>query len=259
MNSLKRVCWLTAFLSLALLTYTCSDSTTGPNSDPGQKEFNSHVAPGDSATAFLKSDQYSSLQVEIDYMQGHKPTQAGLDSLRIFLKRRLHKQSISLDNLTEIPSGGQDAYSASDIRSIEKEYRDNYTETGSNTLHVYFLYVDGKYKDNSNVLGFAYWNTSVAFFGQTIDDVSSGIGAPPKEKIEGTVFRHEFGHNMGLVGTGSPTQSDHKTSGSPHCTADGCLMEPSVETTNFFANTFDGDIPDLDSQCVNDLQANGGK
>jgi hypothetical protein len=99
----------------------------------------------------------------------------------------------------------------------------------------------------------------VAFFGQTIQNVSSGVGAPSKEIIESTVFRHEFGHNMGLVGNGTPTQSDHKTADSAHCTADECLMKPAVETGNFFTNAFGGEIPPLDPQCITDLQANGGK
>src|SRR5699024_1064835 len=175
-------------------------------------------------------------------------------------QQRLNKSKITISAPTEVQSGGEGAYSAEEIRALEEQHRDHYTEvTSSNTLHAYFLIVDGKYQQQENVLGIAYFNTSMAFFGQTMTDVSSGIAAPPKEKIEGTVFQHEFGHILGLVGSGTPTQSDHKTAGSAHCTADGCLMEPSVETTDFFTNIFDGDIPDLDAQCVTDLQANGGK
>lgn len=272
MTSFKRISLLFALCSLAFLTYTCSSTTTGPgegddpddgsNSDTSE-QFESQAAPGSSAEAFLKDEQYTTLQVEIDYMPGHKPTQDGLDSLRTFLEERLNKQSISFRTPTDIESGNQDSYTAEDIRSIEKENRDHFTTGDGNTLEVYFLVVDGEYSDGegggSNVLGVAYWNTSVAFFGQKIEEVSSGIGAPSEEKIEGTVFRHEFGHNMGLVGNGTPTQSNHKTSGSAHCTEDGCLMKPAVETGNFFSNTFEGDIPDLDPLCIEDLQANGGK
>lgn len=263
MITLKRVSLLFAFISLAFLTYTCSDSASGPGDSA--PEFNSHTAPGSSAELFLNGDQYTSLQVEIDYMPGHAPTQKGLDSLRTFLQQRLNKQSISFRTPSEIEPGGQSSYTTSDIRSIEENNRDHFTESNGSTLQVYFLVVDGEYSDGqgggSNVLGIAYWNTSVAFFGQTIEDVSSGIGAPPEEKIEGTVFRHEFGHNMGLTGNGSPHpsgQSNHQN-GEAHCSVDGCLMQPAVETGNFFTNAFDGDIPNLDSLCIQDLQANGGK
>lgn len=266
MNSLKRISLLFALCSLAFLIYNCS-STTGPDDsdDSSTMEIDSKAAPGSSAELFLEGDQYSSLQVEIDYMPGHEPTQDGLDSLRTFLEQRLNKQNISFRSPSQIESGGQDSYTASDIRTIEENNRDHLTESEGSTLQVYFLVVDGEYSDGqgggSNVLGVAYWNTSVAFFGQTIEDVSSGVGAPSEEKIEGTVFRHEFGHNMGLTGNGSPHpsgQSNHQ-SGDSHCSVDGCLMEPAVETGNFFTNTFDGDIPNLDPLCIEDLQANGGK
>lgn len=255
MRLVKLLTFILAIASLAIVTTTCSDSTTGP--EPEIIEFNSKAAPGDSAKSYLEGDQYTSLQVEIDYMPGHEPTQDGLDSLKTFLQRRLNKNSISFQS-SEISSGNQNSYTSDDIRSLEDEHRDNRTEPGSNTLHVYFLVVDGEY-EQSNVLGIAYWNTSVAFFGQTIESISgTPPTAPSEEKVEGTVFRHEFGHNMGLVGNGTPTQSDHKTSGSAHCTESGCLMEPAVETTDFFSN-FSGSIPPLKQFCIEDLQTNGGK
>lgn len=250
---------LLIIISLSFLTYTCSDSTTGPDTNShSNTEFNSKAAPGDSAKSFLESDQYTSLKIEIDYMPDHKPTQEALDSLKTFLEERLNKESITLRTPTEIPSSDQSSYSSNEIRSLEEDHRNYYTEMGDNTLQSYFLYVDGKY-EQSNVLGVAYWNTSVAFFGQTIEDISgTPPTAPSEEKVEATVFRHELAHNMGLVGNGTPTQSDHKTDGSAHCTTDGCLMEPSVQTTNFFDN-FSGNIPPLDDLCIEDLQANGGR
>lgn len=243
--------------SLAVFIAGCSDSTTDPG-DPTTTEFNSQAAPGDSAASFLQSEQYTSLEIEIDYMPGHEPTQDGLNSLQTFLEERLNKQTITFSTPTEITPESQSSYTADDIRGIEEEYRDSYTEAGSNTLHAYFLVVDGEF-EQSNVLGIAYWNTSVAFFGQTINDATGTPPASPsKEKVESTVFRHEFGHNMGLVGNGTPTQSNHKTDGSAHCTTDGCLMEPAVETADFFSN-LSGDVPPLDEFCIEDLQANGGK
>lgn len=247
---------LFALLSLAFLAYACSDSGTGPDVDPAPK-FNSKAAPGDSAKSFLEGDQYTTLSIEIDYMEGYEPTQEGLNSLRTFLENRLNKSNITFTT-TQITARGQSSYSNDDIANIEEEERNNFTETGSNTLHAYFLIVDGEYTQ-SNVLGLAYWNTSMAFFGQTIDDISgTPPTAPSEQQVEGTVFRHEIGHNMGLVGIGTPTQSDHKTDGSAHCTTDGCLMEPAVRTGDIFQN-FSGDVPELDQLCIDDLQANGGK
>ena len=248
MRLFKNKFLLLVILSLAFLTYTCSDSSTGPDTEPDPTiEFDSKAAPGDSAKSYLEGDQYTSLQIEIDYMEDYEPTQEGLNSLETFLETRLNKSNIVLTT-TQITARGEGPYTTEDITTIEEEERDNYTEAGSNTLHAYFLIVDGEFEE-SNVLGVAYWNTSMAFFGQTINDIS---GDPPiepsKGQVEGTVFRHEIGHNLGLVGIGSPHpegQESHETQGSAHCTTDGCLMAPSVRTGDIFQN-FSGEVPNLD-------------
>lgn len=251
---------LLTILSLTFVAYSCSDSGTGPEVDPPQ-EFNSKAAPGDSAKSFLEGDQYTSLQIEIDYMEGYEPTQEGLNSLETFLETRLNKTNITFTT-TQIAARGEGPYTTENIAAIEEEERDNYTEAGSSTLHAYFLIVDGEYEQQSNVLGIAYWNTSMAFFGQTIDDISgTPPAAPSEQQVEGTVFRHEIGHNLGLVGIGSPHpegQESHETEGSAHCTTDGCLMAPSVRTGDIFQN-FSGEVPELDQLCIEDLQANGGR
>ncbi|WP_372638887.1 peptidase [Fodinibius sp.] len=244
-------------LVLSLTAYGCLDSPSGV--DENTNQFVSTATPGTSAEVFLTDSSFTRLELEIDYMPGHQPSQQALDSLKSFLQTRLQKSEVVITTPTEVQSGGGGTYSADEIRAFEEEYRDTYTDSRDHTLHAYFLITDGKFQEQNNVLAIAYFNTSMAFFGETVEEASSGIGAPPREKIEGTIFQHEFGHILGLVGNGTPTQSDHKTAGSAHCTAEGCLMEPSVETTDFFANLFDGSIPDLDAQCIADLQANGGK
>ncbi len=103
----------------------------------------------------------------------------------------------------------------------------------------------------------------MALFGQTIDEISGSFTGPSRAQIEGTVIRHEFGHNMGLVGNGSPHpegQESHQTDQSQgsHCTTDGCLMVPAVQTGDIFQN-FSGEVPELGQLCIEDLQANGGQ
>lgn len=258
MKFLKKFGFLVVYCSLILTISNCTDSTTAPDSDPPPAEFNSKAAPGNSAQAFLVSDEYTHLQVEIDYMEGHEPTQSGLNSLESFLNDRLNKDNIAIST-SEIPARAEGSYSTEMITTIEEEERDNYTSGDSNTLHAYIVIVDGEFSSNSNVLGIAYWNTSMALFGETIDNISgSGPTSPSKEQVESTVLRHEIGHNMGLVGNGTPTQSNHKTDGSAHCTTDECLMAPSVRTGDIFQN-LSGEVPSLDEYCIEDLQANGGK
>lgn len=249
-----------SFISLVALSFLntgCSDGDLCCVPPPAE-EFSHIQQPGASAEAFLQSDRFTTLELEIDYMPGYQPDAEALDSLKTFLQARLNKSQITLHTPTEVASGGQDSYSADDVRALEEQHRDNFTDGSGTTLYAYFLIVDGSYSDQSNVLGIAYYNTSMAFFGQTIEETSIGLTAPPRKKIEGTVFRHEFGHNMGLVNNGTPMGTDHQEEGA-HCTQEGCLMEAAVETSNFFANLFDGNIPDLDPMCISDVQANGGK
>jgi hypothetical protein len=261
MISPKRLSLIFIACSLTFVIFSCTDSSVGPDKEDDVEEFDSKAANGASAESFLTEEQFTNLEIEIDYMEGYEPTQEGLDRLTSFLEERLNKSNISITT-TEITARNEGPYSTSDITSIENEERDNYTEGGGNTLHAYFLIVDGEYEQQSNVLGIAYWNTSMAFLGKTIDDISgSSPTNPSRAQVEGTVFRHEIGHNLGLVGNGSPHpegQESHETDGSAHCTTDGCLMEPSVRTTDFFAN-LSGEVPNLDELCIEDLQANGGR
>jgi len=257
MKSFKRLSLFILCFSLAVFVNNCSDSSTDPG-DPPQEEFNSKAGTGESAEAFLQSNSYSHLEIELDYMEGYEPTEQAISSLESFLSNRLNKNSITI-NTNRIPARGDGPYSTDMITTIEDEERDNYTEANSNTLHAYIVVVDGKFAKQDNVLGIAYWNTSMALFGETIDNISSSDPTSPSEQqVENTVLRHEVGHNMGLVGNGTPTQSDHKTESSAHCTNDECLMAPSVRTGDIFQN-ISGDVPSLDEACIQDLQANGGK
>lgn len=261
MGYLRKYVGFGTVIILALAVYTCSDTATGPEPDP-LPEFNSKAAPGDSAHAFLSDKQFSRLHLEIDYMPGHEPTGQALDSLKLFLQNRLNKSTIHFESPSEIPSGGQTAYSINDVTDLEDQHRDHYTSfnaAGTDTLWAYFIITDGEYTDQ-NVLGIAYYNTSMVFFGQTIQDNSGGATQPPQYKLEGTVFQHEMGHNMGLVANGSPMQQQHRDQDQgKHCDVEECLMYYAVETTEVASNLVGSSIPDLDPQCINDLQANGGK
>lgn len=249
------------------LLISCSDNPTGTNGnnggggsggDNGSTTFDHSRGPGQSSAAFLRSDNFNHLVVELDYVANYEPTDEALDSLRSMLENRLHKPGgirISISG-ESIGNGGEDSYSTAEIRSLEHQHRDRFTH--GDTLAAYLLFLDGAH-EQENVLGLAYYNTSMAVLEETIRNKSGGLGGPSRAKIEATVMNHEFGHILGLVDSGTPMQSDHKTDGSDHCTADQCLMRPSVNTSDFFSNVFDGSIPDFDAQCLADLQAHGGR
>lgn len=243
-----------------LFINSCSDTSTAPDdNNPRIPEFNSQAAPGDSARSFLTDNRFSVLNVEIDYMEGYEPTQQALDSLKPFLETYLHKSSINIELPTSIAAGGQNAYSANEVRALEQQHRNHYTDATSDTLWAYFIILDGEFTQQ-NVLGIAYFNTSMAFFGPSIDDVSGGIGQDQQWEVEGVAFRHEFGHILGLVNSGTPMQQDHQDEANgKHCDVEDCLMYYQVNTSDFFANTMRENLRDLDPLCRNDLTANGGK
>ena len=125
------------------------------------------------------------------------------------------------------------------------------------------LFLDGSSSEdtqNGKILGEAYLNTSMVFYEKSIVSSSGGFGQPSRAILEATVMRHEFGHNLGLVNLGTPMVVDHEdTSHAHHCDNKNCLMYWRVNTSNFVGNLAAGPIPQLDQNCLNDLQANGGK
>lgn len=251
-------------ITVSLLLIHCSDSATsvdpgsdngnGSNPDPDPPiEFDHSRAPGASAEAFITSRTFDQLTIEIQYMPGAKPNEASISNLQDFLELHLEKASVTLLEPQEIESGQQESYTADDVRNIEEDNREEYTD--ENTLAAYVLFLDGEFESGS-VLGIAYYNTSTAYFGDTIKRISGGLGQPSRTTIESTVFAHEFGHLMGLVNNGTEVQADHHDSeNGAHCTVEECLMYFQVETTDFFANLFDGSILELDDFCLADIDA----
>lgn len=264
MDIFKNLHVLLGIFLLLFLGFGCKDSSTVPvGPDTGQGDsgdtrlFSHNSLAGASAEAFLTSARFTDLHIEIDYMPGYEATQEAIDGLQSFLEQRLNKTTLSIST-SEIPSDGKSTYTLSNVIDLEGIHRDNFTDANSTSLYVYCIILDGKYI-TSNALGIAYYNTSTALFGSTIE-TNSGTqpDLPSREKVEGTVLNHEFGHLLGLVGSGSPVQSDHKNSNSLHCTVENCLMNPNIENGSFFEN-FSGEVPELDQLCIEDLQANGGK
>lgn len=246
-----------AVLAGAHLLTGCSDTSNpmGPNDDDPPAEFNSKAAPGESAEAFIDDDRFSTLKVEVDYMEGYQPTGAALDSLKASLEKHLSKSTIEIRSPTSVPAAGQSTYSAEEIRDLEADHRDQFTSAESSTIWAYALVVDGKFADE-NVVGLAYYNTSLAFFGQTIDEISGGATQPSQAKVEGSVFRHEFGHILGLVNNGTTMQQDHHDEANGHhCTNDQCVMYYAIETSDYFSNIFDGTIPRFEEFCTEDMAA----
>ncbi len=211
---------------------------------------------GSSANNFLAATTYTSLVVQVNYMQGYEPSQESLDVLKAFLIRYLNKPEGVTIYKQMIVGTNQRTLSIKDIVSFEKRHRTVFTE--GNILSAHILITDGDY-NIEELLATSYWNTSFAIFGKNVDRYSGGPGQVSRTKLMSSLLCHEMGHLLGLVNQGTPMLTDHQDrANGAHCSDNNCLMNFEIETTSSGMPTT-GPIPSLDNNCHNDLLANGGK
>jgi len=245
----KRLSYILFFTAL------CLGGCKGENDDvnPASKT----VTPND----FLSEGTYSSLIVEITYVEGFAPSSTSVDQLKAFLQARLNKSGGITIIQKSIGAPGKSSYTVNDLKSIEQGNRT--VGTADKTLTAHFFFADADYAANSGsskVLGVAYGSSSMAIFEKTIKEFSGGIGKPSASVLETTVMNHEFSHILGLVNNGTTLQSSHQdTAHGAHCSVEDCLMSYEAETSDVISNLIGGIIPVLDAACLSDLKANGGK
>lgn len=240
-------------LLLGSLPLSCDDQPTGSENDIS---YSHSTEPGTAAGDLITDETFTRLVVEIDYMEGYEPQAEAIQSLESFLGTWLDKSDITVRAPSEIPGGGQESYSPTEVRELEQEHRDSFSDRETGTLNLYTLILDGEYSQ-SNVLGIAYYNTSMALFGATIAETSGGIGGPTRSHVESTVWQHETGHLMGLVNAGTEMQQEHEEEppNGAHCTNEECLMYYAFRNADLFRTVFGEEVPELDAFCQEDLAA----
>ncbi|WP_246581551.1 hypothetical protein [Echinicola shivajiensis] len=251
----------TQIFLLLFIAFTVSSCFTDSEVDERIESIKAAKRPvGASSNEILSADKFSSINLEIQYMEGFPPDQASIEAIANWIATLVNKPTGLNVSISSIPALGQENYSLDEIREIEDNNRNSYN-TGSE-LGMYILIVDGYFDqdtDNEFSLGFSHRNTSLTLLGQRILENSGRIGKPSKEKLETTVLEHELGHLMGLVNLGSIMQVEHEDEEHDHhCDNRDCLMYWAVET-NILYNSVNNGIPSLDENCLNDLKANGGK
>ena len=208
---------------------------------------------------FLSSETYKSLSVEIIYVEDHEPSQPALDNLQEFLELRLNKPNGITFTQKSIASPENYSFTADDIRELEDKHRTQYAQ--NENLTAFIFYADEEYAGNtsqSKTIGLAYGSTSMCIFEKTVEENSGGLGQVSRNNLETAVLIHEFGHVLGLVNTGTPMVQNHE-SAPGHSDNENCLMYYASETGSLTGFIGGDPMPELDDQCIADLQANGGK
>ena len=230
-----------------------------PVVDPTNTYDNRSV--GVSSYDILNGKKYKAINLEICYVLKHQLPDSVITDAVNFLNRYCYKPGGIYVSQVQLPQQGG-GLTVDNLITIEKIYRTKYEKTGIDgvdTLGLFVLVTDGDYVEK-NVLGIAYKNTSVAIFDGIITAHADTFTHPTRSSVLSAVMKHEMGHLLGLVNSGSEMQVGHQDAGhGKHCNNELCMMHYKVQTTDVVAMLNGGYIPALDANCEADLRANGGK
>ncbi|MCP9201191.1 hypothetical protein MKO06_14860 [Gramella sp. GC03-9] len=257
MKHLIRLVLLLTGLSLAI---SCTRESDGP-SDGIDRSANLKSL-GSSAEDLLSDVKFTSLNIEMVYVEGSKPTNEAISKFQTFLEQRVYKPDGINISLRSVASSGKAPFSIEEIVEIEKQERTAYNAGDEIAVWIYFA--DGSNEKDENdkfVLGSAFRNTSMVIYQGTIQTFASRPRSPSRATIEAATLNHELGHLFGLVDLGTAPVSDHQDpENQGHCRIDGCLMKASIEFGTGVFDVLEGSgIPQLDQACIDDLQSIGGK
>ena len=207
---------------------------------------------GASANDILSDRTYSSLDISISYMPGHRLADSVLNHVGNYLNMVANKPAGIRFSQTSFSKAVTSPMTLNQVVSLEKEVRTGFTQ--GSVLRIHIMVVDADYQ-TPDILGISYWNTSMCVFGRAIDRFSGRPGQLSRNQLLITLIEHEMGHLLGLVDQGTPMVAPHKSNNGAHCTSSSCLMYYIIETSGNPSTP----IPLLDANCRNDLRANGGK
>ncbi len=243
-------------LILSVVSFHCKKDTES-YANHTQESYNHNRNPGSSARDFLGSANYKSLKIELQYMPGFRPDSRAINIFIDLLNERLNKPAGIFVTEREIDPTLMTIFSPIDISYFESRNRTVFTN--GEQMGAYLLFTSGTYYIG-NILGIAYKNTSICFFGESLNSFSAGVTENDKIKVMALLLAHEFGHLLGLVDMGTSMVIGHRdTDNGNHCNNNACLMHHTFEPeTQNFARILISN-PSFDANCINDLKGNGGK
>ena len=240
--------------------YSCSTDPADDGEDPVDpvaidKTPNQQVT-GSSGADLLDDTKYTSLIIDMVYVEGYAPEAESLEIFREFLEKRVNKPDGIEISLRSVPSSNRAPFNRTDWELIEDEHREFYNTEDRIAVWVYFA--DGSKEvagEVTSALGTAYKNTSIIIYEKQLREAANWDTSPGNAIYEASALAHEFGHLFGLVNIGAPLTSDHEDSEkATHCATEGCLMSsPTVYSTG------QTEIWSFGENCIQDLQALGGK
>ena len=286
-------------LLFLVLLIGCSKSSNEPDAvepDPPIDKTANLQGTGDSANDILSNTDFDKILIEAAYVTGFRPTQEAMDNFVDFLRLHTFKQNIEV-SYKSLDSPNEETLSLQEIADLESEHRTAYNN--GKTLAIYIYFADAPAEDDDEdeglvTLGAVYRNTSMIIHEVTVERLAGRSLLITKADVETATLNHEFGHLFGLVDLGSEMINDHQNpDAANHCNVSGCLMLAELQFTDdqgkgiatsakkpadnglragcvlsgktvmnlLTSNVAKGSaaVPGLDSECILDLQGNGGR
>lgn len=210
----------------------------------------------------VSDDTYDHWIIEIDYMEGHRPSSSAVNLIKDRLGTIVSKATIDVRIDDALPATGG-AYSTRDLQRLTDNHLD--AKTSGNTVVTHVIYLDGhSSSDTSNgkVLGVALGDhQTVGIFHETIRSQTAGlVSLYTTTQVERVVLLHEMGHIIGLVDNGLKMQTNHEDpEHQGHSNNENSVMYWAVESSDLF-QFFQGGLPDtFDANDKRDVCAAGGK
>ncbi len=258
------------FLIAGILLFAGCSKDSGTVIPPDTIDRSANLlGTGDSANDILSNETYDRLLVEIGYVTGFRPSMEAMNNFQAFLQQLTFKQNIEIQYL-ELPSPNKNELSLQEVADLEFDNRTAYNE--ENTLAIYIYFADAPSdtddpQEGTVTLGAVYRNTSMVIYEKTVRELALKSSQVTIEDVETATLNHELGHLLGLVDLGTPPVNAHEDANAEHhCNINGCLMRAEIEfgggllgMMNERMLTGKAPVPGLDSECLADLQANGGR
>lgn len=254
------------FLLFIGFTLSCADD----DANPGEVIKSANLlTTGASANDILSNASFTRLHVEMAYVVGFRPTDEAISNLETFLRERTFKDEIEII-LRPLGSPEEEDLTITEIVELESDNRTLYNLDDMMAIYIYFADAPSEGDDPDEglfTLGASYRNTSMIIHESTLREFATRSVLVSLADIESATLMHEFGHLFGLVNLGTNPVNNHIDPDSPsHCNEAVCLMRAELEFGMGMMSIMEKNmlakgaiVPDLDAECILDLQNNGGR